>query len=195
MKVETNTGVNLTIVRGKTSFVSEETGVKFVCFVFARSLVSACNIDLDHDFRCVACSGYLLTRTDKNLNSRTAKDSQGLVSTCQVLDQSLHVPLLDLQALDQSLPVLGISPGLLRTGRGLARTGEFSENWGNPWQSLESSSYPVKDLESLSYPIKDLDSLSYPGEDLESLSYPGKDLSPLECLYGQVSPTYQSFTF
>ena len=60
MKVETNTGVNLTIVRGKTSFVSEETGVKFVCFVFARSLVSACNIDHDHEFRYFACSGYLL---------------------------------------------------------------------------------------------------------------------------------------
>ena len=53
----------------------------------------------------------------KNLNSRTAKDSQGLVRTCQVLDQSLHVPLLDLQVLDQSLPVLG-NPGdtLTRTG-------------------------------------------------------------------------------
>ena len=114
--------------------------------------------------------------TDKNLNSRTAKDSQGLVRTCQVLDQSLHVPLLALQVLDQYLPVLGISPGLLRTGPGLVRTCEFSENWGNPNQSLESSSYPVKDLESLSCPDKDL----------ESLSYPGKDLSPLECQYGQI---------
>ena len=39
----------------------------------------------------------------KNLNSRTAaKDSQRLVRTCQVLDQSLHVlPLLALQVLDQ----------------------------------------------------------------------------------------------
>ena len=57
------------------------------------------------------------TRTDKNLNSRTAKDSQGLVKTCQVLDKSLHVPLLALQVLDQSLPVLG-NPGdtLQRTG-------------------------------------------------------------------------------
>ena len=39
------------------------------------------------------------TRTDKILNSRTAKDSQGLVRTCQVLDQSLQVPLLALQVL------------------------------------------------------------------------------------------------
>ena len=38
-------------------------------------------------------------RTDKNLSSRTAKDSQGLVKTYQVLDQSLHVPLLALQVL------------------------------------------------------------------------------------------------
>ena len=58
-----------------------------------------------------------VTRTDKILNSRTAKDSQGLVRTCQVLDQSLQVPLLALQVLDQSLPVLG-NPGdtLPRTG-------------------------------------------------------------------------------
>ena len=58
-----------------------------------------------------------VTRTDKNLNSRTAKYSQGLVRTCQVLDQSLQVPLLALQVLDQSLPVLG-NPGdtLPRTG-------------------------------------------------------------------------------
>ena len=52
----------------------------------------------------------LRARTDKNLNSRTAKDSQELARTCQVLDQSLHVPLLALQ-------VLG-NPGdtLTRTG-------------------------------------------------------------------------------
>ena len=58
-----------------------------------------------------------ITRTDKNLNSRTAKDSQGLVRTCQVLDHSLQVPLLALQVLYQSLPVLG-NPGdtLTRTG-------------------------------------------------------------------------------
>ena len=58
-----------------------------------------------------------ITRTDKNLNSRTAKDSQGLARTCQVLDQSLHVSLVALQVLDQSLPVLG-NPGdtLTRTG-------------------------------------------------------------------------------
>ena len=57
------------------------------------------------------------TRADKILNFRTAKDSQGLVRTCQVLDQSLPVPLLALQVLDQSLPVLG-NPGdtLSRTG-------------------------------------------------------------------------------
>ena len=56
-------------------------------------------------------------RTDKILNSRSAKDSQGLVRTCQVLDQSLQVPLSALQVLDQSLPVLG-NPGdtLPRTG-------------------------------------------------------------------------------
>ena len=54
--------------------------------------------------------------------------------------------------------------GLLRTAPGLVRTCEIFENWGNPWQSLESLSYPVKDL--------------------ESLSCPGKDLSPLECQYG-----------
>ena len=56
-------------------------------------------------------------RTDKILNSRTAKDSQGLVRTCQVLDQSLQVPLLALQVLGQSLLVLG-NPGdtLPRTG-------------------------------------------------------------------------------
>ena len=41
-----------------------------------------------------------LSRTDKNLNSGTAKDSQGLVRTCQVLDQFLHVSLLALQVLD-----------------------------------------------------------------------------------------------
>ena len=60
---------------------------------------------------------FIGTRTDKNLNSRTAKYSQGLVRTCQVLDQSLQVPLLALQVLDQSLPVLG-NPGdtLPRTG-------------------------------------------------------------------------------
>ena len=54
---------------------------------------------------------------DDNLNSSSAKDSQGLVRTSQVLDQSLHVPLLALQVLDQSLPVLG-NPGdtLPRTG-------------------------------------------------------------------------------
>ena len=58
------------------------------------------------------------TRTGKILNSRTANDSQGLVRTCQVLDQSLQVPLLALKFLDQSLPVLG-NPGdtLPRTGR------------------------------------------------------------------------------
>ena len=57
------------------------------------------------------------TRTDKILNSTTAKDYQGLVRTCQVLDQSLQVPLLALQVLDQSLPILG-NPGdtLPRTG-------------------------------------------------------------------------------
>ena len=58
------------------------------------------------------------TRTDKNLKFRiAAKDSQRLVRTCQVLDQSLPVPLLALQVLDQSLPVLG-NPGgtLTRTG-------------------------------------------------------------------------------
>ena len=47
-------------------------------------------------------------RTDKNLNSRTAKDSQGLVRTCQVLDQSLPVPLLALQVLNQSWGILEI---------------------------------------------------------------------------------------
>ena len=57
-----------------------------------------------------------------------------------------------------------VSQGLLRTAPGLVRTCEIFENWGNPWQSLESLSYPVKDL--------------------ESLSCPGKDLSPLECQYG-----------
>ena len=57
-----------------------------------------------------------------------------------------------------------ISQGMLRTAPGLVRTCEVFENWGNPWQSLESYSYPVKDL--------------------ESLSCPGKDLSPLECQYG-----------
>ena len=41
---------------------------------------------------------------DDNLNSSSAEDSQGLVRTCQVLDQSLHVPLLALQVLDQSSP-------------------------------------------------------------------------------------------
>ena len=57
------------------------------------------------------------TSTDKNLNSRTAKDSQGLVRSCQTMDQSLQVPLLALQVLDQSLPVLR-NPGdtLPRTG-------------------------------------------------------------------------------
>ena len=39
------------------------------------------------------------SRTDLNLNSRIAKDSQGLVRTCQILDQSLHEPLLALQVL------------------------------------------------------------------------------------------------
>ena len=60
---------------------------------------------------------FQAARTDKNLNSRAAKDSQGLVRTCQVLDQSLHVPRLALQVLDQSLEVLG-NPGdtLPRTG-------------------------------------------------------------------------------
>ena len=58
-----------------------------------------------------------LTRTDKSLNSRTAKNTQGLVKTCQVLDQSLPVPLLALQVLDQSLPVLG-NPGDTRTRTG-----------------------------------------------------------------------------
>ena len=53
---------------------------------------------------------FIISRSDKNLNSRVAKDSQGLVRTCQVLDQSLHVPFLALQVLDQSLPVLG-NPG------------------------------------------------------------------------------------
>ena len=57
-----------------------------------------------------------------------------------------------------------VSQGLLRTAPGLVRTCEIFENWGNPWQSLESLSYPVKDL--------------------ESLSCPGKNLSPLECQYG-----------
>ena len=56
------------------------------------------------------------TRTDKILNSRTAKDSQGLVRTCQVLDQSLQVPLLALQVLTspyQSWGILEIRcPGL-----------------------------------------------------------------------------------
>ena len=46
---------------------------------------------------------FLLSCTDKNLNSRSVNDSQGLVRTCQVLDQSLHAPHL-------ALPVLG-SPG------------------------------------------------------------------------------------
>ena len=51
------------------------------------------------------------------MNSRTAKDFQGLVRTCQDLDESLHVPLLALQVLGQSLPVL-VNPGytLTRTG-------------------------------------------------------------------------------
>ena len=42
---------------------------------------------------------YRFTR--KNLNSKTVKDSQGLVRSCQVLDQPLHLPL-------STLPVLGI---------------------------------------------------------------------------------------
>ena len=112
------------------------------------------------NFEFQDCQGF--PRTGKDLSS------SGPVRTCATLA---------LQVLDQSLPVLEISPGLIRTC-------ECSENWGNPWQSLESLSYPVKDLESLSYPVKDLESLSYPGKDLESLSYPGKDLSPLECHYG-----------
>ena len=66
---------------------------------------------------CYTRVKHVATRTDKILNSRTAKDSQGLVRTCQVLDQSLQVPLLALQVLDQSLPVLE-NPGdtLPRTG-------------------------------------------------------------------------------
>ena len=56
---------------------------------------------------------------------------------------------------------------LLRPAPGLVRTCEIFENWGNPWQSLESSSYPVKDL--------------------KSLNCPGKDLSPLECQYGKLT--------
>ena len=60
---------------------------------------------------------FVNTRTDKNLNAKTAKDSQCLERTCQVLDQSLLVPLLALEILEQSLPVLG-NPGdtLPRTG-------------------------------------------------------------------------------
>ena len=51
------------------------------------------------------------------MNSRTAEDSQGLVRTCQVLEQSLHVPLLALEVLDQSLQVLGSRQDTLpRTG-------------------------------------------------------------------------------
>ena len=50
-----------------------------------------------------------------------------------------------------------ISQGLLWTATGLVRSCETFENWGNPWQSLES------------------------------LSCPGKDLSPLECQYGKVA--------
>ena len=50
------------------------------------------------------------THTDKKMHSRTAKDSRGLTRTCQVLDQSLHLPLFALQVMDQSLPVLG-NPG------------------------------------------------------------------------------------
>ena len=49
-------------------------------------------------------------RTDKNILSSPYKFSQGLVRTCQVLEKSLQVPLLALQVLDQSLPVLG-NPG------------------------------------------------------------------------------------
>ena len=42
---------------------------------------------------------FYSTPTDRNLNSRTAKDWQALVRICQVLYQSLHVPLLALQVL------------------------------------------------------------------------------------------------
>ena len=88
--------------------------------------------------------------------------SSGPVLTCATFSLTSPGPVLT-------------SPGdFSRTAKDWTRTCEFSENWGNPWQSLESLTYPVKDLESL----------SYPGKDLESLSYPGKDLSPLECQYG-----------
>ena len=61
----------------------------------------------------------LLARTDKNLNSRTAKDSQGLARTCQILDQSLHMSLLDLQVLEKCIQVRA-NPGdtLPRTDTG-----------------------------------------------------------------------------
>ena len=59
----------------------------------------------------------------------------------------------------------------VRTGKNL-RT---FENWGNPWQSLESLSYPVKDL--------------------ESLSCPDKDLSPLECHYWKLQGNLQIIAY
>ena len=52
-------------------------------------------------------NNFRLNRTDKNLYSRTAKDIQGLLRTYQLPDQSLQVPLLALQVLNQSWPVLG----------------------------------------------------------------------------------------
>ena len=73
------------------------------------------NVNLAHIFSLGET--VITARTDKYLNSRTAKDSQERITTYQVLDQSLHVPLLALQVLDQSFPVLG-NPGdtLTRTG-------------------------------------------------------------------------------
>ena len=62
----------------------------------------------------------VVSRTDKKLNSslRTAKDSQGRLRTCQVLNQSLNMPLLALEVLDQSLTVVGNPADTLpRTGR------------------------------------------------------------------------------
>ena len=67
---------------------------------------------------------FVSGRSDQNLNSRTAKDLQGLVRTCQVLDQSLHVPLL-------ALPVLG------NAGDTLPRTGTAQNRLQGPNRVLD----------------------------------------------------------
>ena len=67
----------------------------------------------------IAKLAFGCSRTDKNLNSRTAKNSQGPARAFQVLYQSLPVTVLALQVLDQSLPGESWNTEQLKTDKGL----------------------------------------------------------------------------